>query len=87
MLEHGTLLVYASEDDWAEHQEPLDDVALSAGSTVETAQEGGEVSRFLPCGAAFLCTGAVTGTYIAPHDRAHRGFARWAADYAACALP
>ena len=46
VLEHGTLLVYASEDDWAEHQEPLDDVALSAGSTVETTQEGAEVRQF-----------------------------------------
>lgn len=44
VLEHGVLLVYASEDDWAEHQEPLDDVSLSALSTVETTEEGGEVS-------------------------------------------
>ena len=52
VLEHGVLLVYASEDDWAEHQEPLDDVALSADSAVETTEDGGEVGRslsFLSC--------------------------------------
>lgn len=55
MLEHGVLLVYASEDDWAEHQEPLDDVALSADSAVETTEDGGEVGRslsFQSCKAA-----------------------------------
>eukprot|EP00903_Cladosiphon_okamuranus_P011708 g11011.t1 len=49
VLEHGTLLVYASEDDWAEHQEPLEDVSLSAGSTVETTREGEELLVKLRC--------------------------------------
>ncbi|CAN0117240.1 unnamed protein product, partial [Ectocarpus sp. 12 AP-2014] len=33
---------YASESDWADHQEPLDDVVLSAESVVETIRERGE---------------------------------------------
>ena len=40
------LLVYASEDDWAEHHEPLDDITLSHDSSVELAQEGGEVYTY-----------------------------------------
>lgn len=44
MLDHAVLLVYASESDWADHQEPLDDVVLCAESVVETARERGEVS-------------------------------------------
>ena len=43
VLEHSVLLVYASEDDWAEHREPLDDLTLSHDSAVELVQEGGEV--------------------------------------------
>ena len=37
--------MYASCEDWAEHREPLDDIALSADSTVEISQEGGEVKE------------------------------------------
>lgn len=54
VLEHGTLLVYASEDEWAEHREPLDDVPLCADATVETSLEGGEVS---PTGCTPFCAG------------------------------
>ncbi|CAN0518002.1 unnamed protein product, partial [Ectocarpus sp. 12 AP-2014] len=42
VLDHAVLLVYASESDWADHQEPLDDVVLSAESVVETIRERGE---------------------------------------------
>ena len=43
VLEHSVLLVYASEEDWAEHREPLDDMTLSHDSSVDLGQEGGEV--------------------------------------------
>lgn len=43
MLEHSIVLVYSSEDDWVEHREPLDDIALSADSAVELSQERDEV--------------------------------------------
>ncbi|CBJ28918.1 Ankyrin Repeat Transient Receptor Potential Channel [Ectocarpus siliculosus] len=39
VLDHAVLLVYASKSDWADHQEPLDDVVLSAESVVETTRE------------------------------------------------
>ncbi|CAM9538385.1 unnamed protein product [Ectocarpus sp. 4 AP-2014] len=42
VLDHAVLLVYASESDWADHQEPLDDVVLCAESVVETTLERGE---------------------------------------------
>lgn len=45
MLEHSVLLLYASEDDWAEHHEPLDDMPLSHASTIEALEEAGEVGR------------------------------------------
>lgn len=48
MLEHSVLLIYASEEDWVEHHEPLDDISLSADSVVKVIQEGGEVSCFIP---------------------------------------
>lgn len=40
------LLVYASEEDWAEHREPLDDMTLSHNTSVDLAQEGGEVCMY-----------------------------------------
>ncbi|CAN0285897.1 unnamed protein product [Pylaiella littoralis] len=49
VLERGVLFVYASENDWADHQEPLDDVVLSPDSTVETVPEGAEFLVKLRC--------------------------------------
>lgn len=57
MLEHAILLVYGSEDDWAEHREPLEDVVMSKDSSVELYQEAGEVRRlgsFLAAATAAL---------------------------------
>lgn len=44
VLDNAVVLVYASESDFADHQEPLDDVVLSGESVVETTRERGEVS-------------------------------------------
>lgn len=43
VFEHSILLVYGSEEDWAEHREPLDGIAISRESTVELCLENGEV--------------------------------------------
>lgn len=55
VLEHSVLLVYASEEDWAEHREPLDDMTLSHDSSVELAPEGGEVCTL--CSNAAMAAG------------------------------
>ncbi|CAM9702185.1 unnamed protein product [Ascophyllum nodosum] len=42
VLEHPAVLVYASDEDWKQHREPIDCIALSADSTIETSEEAGE---------------------------------------------
>ncbi|CAM9702258.1 unnamed protein product [Ascophyllum nodosum] len=70
VLGHSVVLVYASCEDWAEHREPLDDIALSADSTVEISQEGGESLVCLRCpGHAPLTFNGATDDTEAPTSK------------------